>query len=315
MSSASFEQDYDLLLPGERDPRDAFSNPSRGSRRSPWELTKWTLLVGISLIVGSVSIASLFDQISFSRRGRFPTCNRPVVRREWRALTPDERTHFTDAVKCLSSVPSTRGLHGSLYDDFAFLHLQLGSRSHASASFLPWHRYALVLWEAALREQCGFKGSIPYWDWTMDWMDLHSSSIWNNVTGFGGDGDPAGPIVVGEGRCVTDGPFSNLRPVRYNHTSLEHCLARGFRNEDAAGRPLNTWFGPESIGRLLRTPRYRDFEWDMENRLHNRMHRAVSGDFLSLTAANACDDISYYQTAVSAAYADTLILVLGYGVQ
>lgn len=120
----------------------------------------------------------------------------------------------------------------------------------------------------------------------MDWMDLHSSSIWNNVTGFGGDGDPAGPIVVGEGRCVTDGPFSNLRPVRYNHTSLEHCLARGFRNEDAAGRPLNTWFGPESIGRLLRTPRYRDFEWDMENRLHNRMHRAVSGDFLSLTAAN-----------------------------
>ncbi|TIC95046.1 Tyrosinase ustQ [Colletotrichum higginsianum] len=214
MSSASFEQDYDLLLPGERDPRDAFSNPSRGSRRSPWELTKWTLLVGISLIVGSVSIASL---------------------------------------------------------------------------------YALVLWEAALREQCGFKGSIPYWDWTMDWMDLHSSSIWNNVTGFGGDGDPAGPIVVGEGRCVTDGPFSNLRPVRYNHTSLEHCLARGFRNEDAAGRPLNTWFGPESIGRLLRTPRYRDFEWDMENRLHNRMHRAVSGDFLSLTAAN--DPVFYLHHA------------------
>ncbi|WDK18396.1 hypothetical protein CGRA01v4_09681 [Colletotrichum graminicola] len=129
----------------------------------------------------------------------------------------------------------------------------------------------------------------------MDWMDLHGSSIWNNVTGFGGDGDPAGPIVVGEGRCVTDGPFSNLRPIRYNQTDLKHCLARGFRNVDAIGRPLNPWFGPGSIGRLLRTPGYRDFEWDMENRLHNRMHRAVSGDFLSLTAAN--DPVFYLHHA------------------
>ncbi|TQN71029.1 Tyrosinase ustQ, partial [Colletotrichum shisoi] len=303
MPSASSEQDYDLLLPGECDPRDFILIKAR----FPWELTKWTLLVGISLIAGFFSIASLFGRISLSRRGRFPPCSRPVVRREWRALTPDERTHFTDAVTCLSSVPSNRGLHGSLYDDFAFLHLHFGSRClslHSpqdhplfSADYHVQHTPLLLFslgtdmrWfygrllcvnSVALKDRYRI-----YWDWTMDWMDLHGSSIWNNATGFGGDGDPAGPIVVGEGRCVTDGPFSNLRPVRYNHTSLKHCLARGFRNEDAVGRPLNTWFGPESIGGLLRMPRYRDFEWDMENRLHNRMHRAVSGDFLSLTAAN-----------------------------
>ncbi|KAF5520352.1 Tyrosinase ustQ [Colletotrichum aenigma] len=29
--------------------------------------------------------------------------------------------------------------------------------------------------------------SSGYWDWTMDWMDLAASSIWNNETGFGGE--------------------------------------------------------------------------------------------------------------------------------
>ncbi|WQF82961.1 Putative di-copper centre-containing domain superfamily [Colletotrichum destructivum] len=158
MSSASFEQDYDLLLPGEGDPRDAFSKRSRSSRRSPWELNKWTLLVGISLIVGSVSVASLFGPISLSRRGRFPTCSRPVVRREWRALTPDERTHFTNAVECLSSVPSTQGLHGSLYDDFAFLHLQFGSR------YMRWfYGKPLCVNSVASKDRYRMSGSAAIW--------------------------------------------------------------------------------------------------------------------------------------------------------
>ncbi|OLN86639.1 Tyrosinase 4 [Colletotrichum chlorophyti] len=186
----------------------------------------------------------------------------PPIRREWRALLPDERKQFTDAVTCLSKVTSLWGLNGTLYDDFAILHEQIGS---------------------------------IYWDWTMDWMNLAGSSIWHNETGFGGDGDPSGPIVVGEGRCVIDGPFAQLRPVRYNHKYLKHCLSRGFRDTDPVGRPLGPWFGPESIGKLLRMPTYQEFEWEMENRLHNRMHRAVSGDFLSLAAAN--DPVFYLHHA------------------
>ncbi|CAI0648534.1 unnamed protein product, partial [Colletotrichum noveboracense] len=155
--------------------------------------------------------------------------------------------------------------------------------------------YFLKAWESALKEHCDFKGQVPtraehtngsYWDWTMDWMDLAASSIWNNETGFGGDGEPESPLVVGGGRCVTDGPFSHLRPIRYNRTYVEHCLARGFKTTDTSGRPLGPWFGPESIGKLMRSPSYREFEWEMENRLHNRIHRAVSGDFLAFADGN-----------------------------
>ncbi|KAF4822325.1 Tyrosinase ustQ [Colletotrichum tropicale] len=155
--------------------------------------------------------------------------------------------------------------------------------------------YFLKAWESALKEHCDFKGQVPYWDWTTDWMDLATSSIWNNETGFGGDGDPKSPVVVGGGRCVTDGPFSHLRPIRYNRTYVEHCLARGFKTTDIAGRPLGPWFGPESIGKLMRSPSYREFEWEMENRLHNRIHRAVSGDFLAFAAGN--DPIFYLHHA------------------
>ena len=33
--------------------------------------------------------------------------------------------------------------------------------AHRSASFLPWHRYTLMIFENALREHAGFTGQIP----------------------------------------------------------------------------------------------------------------------------------------------------------
>ncbi|KAH9231991.1 hypothetical protein K456DRAFT_1751177 [Colletotrichum gloeosporioides 23] len=220
---------------------------------------------------------------SWSRDPQVASCRNPAIRREWRALTADGRKNFTDAVNCLSREPARWGPNGTVYDDFSLLHERIRSL------------YFLKAWESALKEHCDFKGQVPYWDWTMDWMDLAASSIWNNETGFGGDGEPESPLVVGGGRCVTDGPFSHLRPIRYNRTYVEHCLARGFKTTDTSGRPLGPWFGPESIGKLMRSPSYREFEWEMENRLHNRIHRAVSGDFLAFADGN--DPVFYLHHA------------------
>ncbi|KAK1957583.1 Di-copper centre-containing protein [Colletotrichum sublineola] len=227
--------------------------------------------------------------------GGFGICRGPIVRKEWRELSAFERSDFTRAVKCLSTIPSNQGFNGTVYDDFSILHEQFGSQSHRNASFLPWHRYALIIWENALRDNCGFEGHIPYWDWTMDWANLSGSSIWDDETGFGGDGNQSGPIVVGDGRCVTSGPFSELRPIIYEHRYRPHCLSRGFRSTDNAGRPLGPWFGPESIGKIMEMPTYAEFEWEIENRVHNRIHRAISGDFLSLAAAN--DPVFYLHHA------------------
>ncbi|KAK1977899.1 hypothetical protein LZ30DRAFT_752531 [Colletotrichum cereale] len=227
--------------------------------------------------------------------GGLGVCRHTTVRKEWRELSAFEKSDFTRAVNCLSTIPSNQGLNGTVYDDFSIMHEQFGSQSHADATFLPWHRYALVVWENALRGHCGLKGHIPYWDWTMDWADLAGSSIWDDETGFGGDGNQSGPIVVGDGRCVTSGPFSHLRPIIYEHHYLPHCLSRGFRDTDNTGRPLGPWFSPESIASILQMPTHAEFGWEMENRVHNRMHRAISGDFLSLAAAN--DPVFYLHHA------------------
>ena len=104
--------------------------------------------------------------------------------------------------------------------------------------------------------------------------------------GFGGNGDPDSPVTVGNGRCVTDGPFSALRPILYNHTYTRHCISRSFRDGENIGRLPNTPFSPESIGWLLRESTYKEFVKKVEAQLHNTMHQSIAGDFLALTAAN-----------------------------
>ena len=117
-------------------------------------------------------------------------------------------------------------------------------------------------------------------------MDLANSSIWDDSIGFGGDGDLDTPVTVGGGRCVTNGPFSALRPIIYNHTFTQHCLSRGFRDGKIIGRLPKTHYSPESIGSILRESTYEEFVRRVEIYLHNKMHQAIAGDFLAMTAAN-----------------------------
>ncbi|GKT65284.1 tyrosinase-like protein [Colletotrichum tofieldiae] len=210
-------------------------------------------------------------------------CSKPVNRREWRSLTISERKEFIDAFQCMSKLPGNWLFNGTLYDDWAHLHGGIGSWSHRSASFLPWHRYTLFMWERTLKESCDFHSPIPYWDWTLDWQNLASSSIWDAETGFGGDGTRGEQTTVGGGSCVEDGPFRNLRPKLYNHTYLEHCLSRGFN--DMMRRPVKA-LSPESMGAIMRNTTYAGFEKRVEFTLHNGLHEAIGGDFKALTAAN-----------------------------
>ncbi|KAH6623942.1 putative tyrosinase [Chaetomium tenue] len=215
-----------------------------------------------------------------------PRCTKPHVRREWRALTTEEKKEFIRAVNVLAEIPSRWTGNGTIYDDFAILHGSVGSLSHRSASFLPWHRYTLILYENALREYAGFTGRIPYWDWSLDWMNMANSSIWDSVEGFGGDGHPAGPETVGEGRCVTEGPFAHLRPIIYNHTFATHCLSRGFHDGNTKGRLSGEAYKPEKIGEILRKSTYKEFSRELEIYLHGALHQGVNGDFKAMTAAN-----------------------------
>lgn len=123
-------------------------------------------------------------------------------------------------------------------------------------------------------------------------MNLANSSIFNSVDGFGGDGDRTGQEVVGGGRCVIDGPFAGLQPILYNHTYVRHCIARGFRDGDQAGRISGEYYRPESIGSILRKQSYVELVREVEIYLHNPLHQGVNGDFLAMTAANGILSLS-----------------------
>ncbi|ETS74200.1 hypothetical protein PFICI_14066 [Pestalotiopsis fici W106-1] len=186
------------------------------------------------------------------------TSENVLVRKEWATLTSEERLDYIDAVKCLmnakpitpaSAAPGVR----SRFDDFGALHVNKTSTIHWTSYFFTWHRYYTWLYESALRDECGYTGTQPYWDWSstdtisehplFDGSDTsisgngvatnHTSFIYIptpdiiNITVTSGSG----------GGCITSGPFVNFTvslgphgaPISDGLQLNERCLTRDFR--------------------------------------------------------------------------------------
>lgn len=62
-----------------------------------------------------------------TRAKSIPRCTNPAERREWRTLRRQEQTEYLDAVLCMAETPSPSRSEGTLYDDFAFVHMQVGA--------------------------------------------------------------------------------------------------------------------------------------------------------------------------------------------
>ncbi|KAF2274321.1 Di-copper centre-containing protein [Westerdykella ornata] len=160
-------------------------------------------------------------------------------RREWSLLTPSERREYIAAVKCLASKPARTpaGLAAGAknrYDDFVATHINQTMSIHGTGNFLAWHRYFTWAYEQALRNECGYKGYQPYYNWAR-WADdpLKSPALDGSDTSMSGDGEyVAGrnntcipsPDMCGVslppgngGGCIKSGPFKdwkvNLGPV------------------------------------------------------------------------------------------------------
>lgn len=210
-------------------------------------------------------------------------------RREWRTLSASEQRSYISAVQCLLTIPSTLNLptaNTSAYSDFPYIHAHIGYRTHNSAPFLPWHRYLLHIYETTLRTQCNYSGTLVYWDWTLDSSSLSASPVFDPVTGFGGDGDPDGPITVGKtGRCVVDGPFAGIQALWYDVKYQRHCLSRGFRDDwGNLGFIDGTDVSPESIELAMELDRYEDFVRMMEVKVHDAIPFGIGGDFETFSA-------------------------------
>ncbi|KAG6362936.1 hypothetical protein INS49_008031 [Diaporthe citri] len=154
------------------------------------------------------------------------TSDTVVYRREYGSLSEAERLDYVNAVKCLQRLPARTPAS-----------VAPGARSrinqtltlHFTGNFMPWHRWFVHVYETALRDECGYRGYQPYWDWPKYMKAPQDSPIFNgDPHSLGGNGQyiphngtvitpPEGvsggniqlPAGLGGGYVVT-GPFANM---------------------------------------------------------------------------------------------------------
>ncbi|USP77635.1 uncharacterized protein yc1106_04909 [Curvularia clavata] len=156
------------------------------------------------------------------------------VRREWGDLPVSDKLAYIAAVKCLinnrpsqydrNQYPGAR----SRFDDFIVVHMKQSQYIHGTGSFLTWHRYFTAAYEHALRKECHYNGTQPYWHWGRWAESPQTSPLFDgSPTSIGGQGEhvPHNSTlnITGEGGgCIASGPFKdmkvNLGPVSITQT-------------------------------------------------------------------------------------------------
>jgi hypothetical protein len=187
-------------------------------------------------------------------------CAKVEIHKEWRELTAVEQNNFLKAVVCLRTLPNkttaSRGFPQprTRWEDFVSSHSRAAGVMHNTAQFLPWHRVMLGLFDKALREECNYLDTLPYWDWSIDSEAPEKSVIWKD---FGSTG------------CISTPVLGNLTAFFPN----EHCVRR---NSNMMNR--GSVFSPEQIGLILANPGYNEFRVALESNPHNLGHSLVGGD-------------------------------------
>ncbi|KAH8646666.1 tyrosinase [Xylariales sp. PMI_506] len=130
------------------------------------------ILAAQSLINLGIHVADGSLKKELATLGVSQTCSiaKVAVRREYSTLSNAEKLEYTNAVKCMMDKPgitpsdAAPGVR-SRYDDFVATHINQTLTIHVCGAFLSWHRYFIWTWEQALRNECGYQGWLPYWNW------------------------------------------------------------------------------------------------------------------------------------------------------
>nr|ATU82297.1 tyrosinase [Macrocybe gigantea] len=209
------------------------------------------------------------------------SCSKLLKRMEWRALNVRQRKNYIAAIQCLQHQVATSSFVGvkTRFDDFQALHIHLADQVHFVGHFLPWHRRFVGVFEQALRDECGYTGAQPYWDWTKDASDatrFQSSPVFDSHAGFGGlRGDANG--------CVANGPFRNYTlSLGIGQVVNDHCLTRNFRKDVL---PFLTMM---QVANTTKQPTFEQFRTELEGdpastpKIHDSGHLVIGGDMSDL---------------------------------
>lgn len=150
-----------------------------------------------------------------------------IRRREWNSLSVEEREAYVQANVCMFTSPNKGTVAPGArtrWDDFCVTHQQQALYIHNVGNFFAWHRWYIIAWETALRDECGYTGYLPYLDWAKiasdpigaPIFDGSNSSISSNGVYLQHNENlgqvPGNPLVFPTGSgggCVEDGPFAN----------------------------------------------------------------------------------------------------------
>ncbi|KAI2463914.1 Di-copper centre-containing protein [Annulohypoxylon bovei var. microspora] len=239
------------------------------------------------------------------------TNNNIAIRKSWDETDDVTRADYIRAVHCLaakSPLMDTKFAPGAVnrLDDFTYIHINQTNIIHQSGYLLPWHRLFLWQIEKALREECGYKGHLPYWDVPRFSEDQTKSKLFDgSMTSFGGNGafvphDPRKVIIPGlvisnftlpkpagtGGGCVTDGPFQNftisLGPVvkevidpanKYGYEPNSRCLSRDFY--DGASKGVLNWANATTI---VKSNTIKELRNNIEDLWHLNSHTFVGAE-------------------------------------
>lgn len=189
-----------------------------------------------SAIAKQAYTQTLRSVIESSIQQKDATCTPQTLRkrRNYSHLSRSAKEHYISSILCLMSLPPLTPPHLSSgarcrYDDFVVTHINQTTEIHYTASFNCWHRYFILAFELALREECGFTGDLPYWDHAETARtELLSHPLFDgSSTSLSGNGAYIGEkkhIMLGKadhltvidlptssgGGCVTSGPFVNM---------------------------------------------------------------------------------------------------------
>ncbi|KAF2263579.1 Di-copper centre-containing protein [Lojkania enalia] len=263
-----------------------------GAGAAPLDLDKR----GIFLETDALAAAGVFNLGLHVALNGYPnpqkcTLRNVAIRREWSMLSTQEKKDYIAAVQCLankpSNTPSTLAPGAkNRYDDFVATHINQTLSIHGTGNFLTWHRYFTWAYEQALRNECGYKGYQPYYNWPK-WADNPAASpiFDGSATSMSGDGAfvqrnatciPSNDVcqislpIGNGGGCVKSGPFKdwkvNLGPVagvlpdltpNPEFTGLGYnprCLRRDISKAAAQG-----WTKDEDVADLIKNNK--NFYW------------------------------------------------------
>lgn len=198
------------------------------------------------------------------------------------------------------------------YDDFAAIHINQTLSIHGTGNFLTYHRYLTWLYEKALRDECGYSGAQPYWNWFKYQDDVTKNPIFDSSTlSLGGNGQffehngtlAAGLVYVPSGQgggCLrhTGSAFDNLTinlgpmrpamrgmsdPVKDTNVHNPRCLRRDLNSYAATkwhvySNLLNITVGAASGSVRLFQDEFQGRPADGFLGLHSGGHHVIGGD-------------------------------------